>query len=406
MQVLVFEPKFVGHFLGFALQASKAYARLGDQVTLAVPAQARDSTQASVKLANLPEGVRVEYVVDVPPGYEKQVNAPHEARALRECLAMRAWDRVSIPSADFLLSGLMRDRPTRQSLRRVGADLILHNLQQVYSRIGKKARLHSLWDQLAVSLAKGLELYTVDPFVSSGRTRWPAGLWSNPVHPLPHFHDRWPQAASREAARERLGLAGDAKILGSIGDLGGRKGTELLIESFAASRPAPRTTLALYGIMSRPAKETLARYSDLVKSGQIVTRDEFLTDEEFRLFLSAVDSIWAGFPFQIGIASTLLHAAEAKRPVIASDFGCVGWMTQTYGLGRVVPARLDAMTEAIRWFGDQSSWEIDEAGAERLLATHTTENFARELTRRWSRLRTSQHGVADAPAAPAEGEAT
>jgi hypothetical protein len=382
MKVLVFEPKFVGHFLGFAAHACNAVRAVGCDVVLSVPQRAADSTQAAVKLGSLEPRVEVDFGFDVPVRYDKWVNARFETAALADQLERHRPDHVVVPSGDFVLPGLLRESRLRRRLGDLGTDLVLHNPRQVYPGIGKRDRLAGLWDQLAVSMSRRLTLHTVDPFATSKHTAWPLGLWGNPVRPLPHFHDRWPQRPSRTDARRALGLPATGRMLGSIGDLGRRKGTELLIKSFVRADPGPDVALVLFGILSRTAKALLEDLAPWRNSGRIVVRDEFVPECDFRNFLFAVDAIWAGFPWQIGIASTLLHAADAQLPAIASDYGCVGWMTRQYGLGRTYPAEEQAMTDAIRWFEEHTDWRPDPQGTQRLLDYHNTENFERHLTAR------------------------
>ena len=81
MRVLIYEPKYVGHFLGFATWAANAFARLGYDVVFAVPERAVDTQQAKVKLAQVLPSVDLQYVIDVPRQFDKWKNARFEANA-------------------------------------------------------------------------------------------------------------------------------------------------------------------------------------------------------------------------------------------------------------------------------------------------------------------------------------
>ncbi|MEM8946760.1 MAG: hypothetical protein AAGD11_16420 [Planctomycetota bacterium] len=381
MRVLIYEPKFVGHFLGFASVAAEAFAELGCDVTMMVPSLARETTQAKIKLANLPENVDVRFEVEVPKLYQKWENARLETAALTVALDRVPTDHLVLPSGDFVLAGLLSNGDLRRRLKSMpGVDLVMHNCQQVYPKLGIRQRTKCVLDRLAVSLARGIRLLTVDPFATSAASVSHMALIGNPVQPLPHFRDIPAHAPSQAEARLALGLPESGKFLGSIGDLGRRKGTELLIESFARSNPGDTDRLILFGLLSGTAKDVLKKHEKLIQQGKIIYRDSFVSNDDFRNFFYAMDAIWAGFPYQVGVASTQLYAAEAKRPVIASDYGAVGWLTREYGLGRTFPGKLESMSKAIAWFHGTENWHPDAEGLDRLLSYHTTENFNKHIT--------------------------
>ena len=386
MRVLIFEPKFVGHFLGFATITARAFAELGCRVTMVLPRLAEQTAQASIKLANLPENIEVRYSADVPKLYQRWANAKLETQALDLALDGVPTDHLVIPSGDFVLCGLLKNRQLRRRLQSLGGvDLVVHNCQQVYPQLGIRQTCWSLLDRLAVSLARGIRLHSVDPFATSSAASSHAALIGNPVHALPHFCEDPPNPPSQVEARAKLGLPSTGRMLGSAGDLGRRKGTELLLDSFVRSRPPQYGHLVLLGRLSGTAKQIIKENQPLVDQKQIICRDEFVPESDFANFFYAMDAIWAGFPRQIGIASTLLYAAAANRPVIASDYGCVGWMTEQFGLGKSQPATLAAMTDAISWYHETSDWRPDPQGVRRLLEYHTTENFNRHITQQLRR---------------------
>ena len=382
MRVLIFEPKYVGHFLGFAAVTAKAFSQLGCQVTLVFPRKAESTDQASIKLADLPDEVNICYTIDVPKLYMRWINAEFETEALSLVLDEISTDHLVLPSGDFVLSGLLKKGRLRRRLKALGGvDLVLHHCHQVYPDLGIRQRSKCFLDRIAVSLARGIRLMTVDPFATSSDSVSHMAIWGNPVQPLPHFRETILEPRGQDEARSSLGLPSDGKLLGSIGDLGRRKGTELLIKSFARSKPDPNNYLVLFGLLSETAKQELAEHQELVDRGQIISRDRFVSDDEFHQFFPAMDAIWTGFPHQIGIASTQLYAAEAARPVISSDYGAVGWLTNEYGLGRTFPGNVKSMASAIRWFQQQEDWRPNPDGLERLLDYHTTENFNEHMTR-------------------------
>lgn len=382
MRVLIFEPKFVGHFIGFAVVTANAFAQLGCKVTILLPKQAQDTPQAKIKLAHLPDNVEVRFAIDVPKLYQKWINAKFESEALALVLEEFPTDHLVLSSGDFVLTGLLKNGALRRRLKSLGSvDLVMHNCQQVYPKLGIRQRCLCIFDRLAVSLARGIRLLTVDPFATSAAAVSHMSLLGNPVHPLPHFREVPDNPISQAEARTLLGLPAEGRMLGSVGDLGRRKGTELLINSFARSNPQANDKLVLFGLLSGTAKQTLQQHRQLVDEGKIISRDSFVSDTDFFNFFYAMDALWAGFPHQVGIASTQLYAAVAQKPVISSNYGAVGWLTEEFGLGKAFPGTVEAMTEAIAWFLQAEEWSPDPEGLERLLTYHTTENFNEHITR-------------------------
>lgn len=381
MRVLVYEPKFVGHFLGFGAAAARAFAEAGAEVVLALSKQGRETPQAAIKLGGLPDRVRVDYACDVPKLYKKWVNARVETAALQRLLEEQPTDWLVVPSADFLVSGLLLRPGLRRRLGRLaGCDLVLHNCRQAYPDVGRR-EWPSVWlDRLAASLCPSGSLHTVDEYAVSESAAGPIAYGRQEAAFLPHFYEAQLGGVDRSAARARLGLAEEGRWVGSVGDLGRRKGTELLIESFARIDPAEGMRLALFGALSETAKETLQRHASLVESGRIVVRDQYVEESVFNDFFLAMDVVWAGYPRQVGMASTMLYAADARRPVVAVDYGGVAWTVRRYGLGVVGRRDPEALARAIREAADRPP---PAEGADAFLARNSTAGFNRALTARF-----------------------
>ena len=380
MRVLVYEPKFVGHFLGFATWSVNAYAKLGYESILCVPKQAEHTEQANVKLARVDPSVDVQYVIDTPLQFDKWSNARAEANSLVQDLARVKPDFLMVPSGDFLMCGLLRNGALRRAIGRLnGADFILHACPQAYPPLGPRDRLWKYLDRLCIDMSGSIRVHTVDPYATLDES----GAMSNfgkQVFPMPHPFDSL-EVRDRLETRDRLGLPHDRRIIASLGDLGVRKGTDLLLRSFFELNP-PGISLFLGGVLSKEVRGIVNEHKEWIDDGRIFLRDEFVSDDVFTDAFFAADALWAGYPRQIGIASILLFAAEARRPVLAANNGSVGWMTEEYGLGITFdPFSPNGAIDALRQYADQPSLEVDDAGAERLMAIHTLENYEREITR-------------------------
>ncbi len=284
-----------------------------------------------------------------------------------------------VPSGDFLLNGLLINRHLRRSLRRLqGADFILHNLAQAYPSWGPKDRLWRTLDRLAIDWAGRFRIHTVDPYATQPERHRRLSVLGTSVLPLPHPYEKL-TTRSASGARQRLGLPSDVRLLASLGDLTVRKGTDLLIRSFC-ELDSTELALVLYGVLSEEIRRMLADRGAWLRNGRIRVRDEFISEADFEDVLYAVDGLWVGYPRQIGMASLLLYAADVQRPVLASEFGCVGWMAREYGMGRTFCPSMDEACEALRWFSSATDFEPSVEGAQRLLAYHSLEGFEHRIT--------------------------
>lgn len=379
MRILIFEPKYVGHYLGFATWAANAFAERGHEVIFSVPVAAQGTPQAAVKLSTVDARVDLQYAIDVPQVYDCWKNARFESDALVRDVSRFRPELVVAPSGDFLVNGMLIHRPLRRALRKLaGADFIIHNLPQTYPTWGPRDSFWRWVDRLAVDFCRSVRLHAVDPYATlPSQRRW-LSVMGTTVRPIPHPYERLARLGQRDA-RERLGLPQSTRMLGSIGDLTVRKGTDLLLRSFFALDD-PNLTLALYGILSPEMRAIVAERSAWVEQGRIILRDEFVPDQVFTEALFAVDGLWVGYPRQIGISSLLLFAADTARPVLSSEFGSVGWMTREYGMGRTFQPDLAGATDALRWFAQGPAFVPDPTGAQRLLDYHSLANFGRHLT--------------------------
>ena len=71
----------------------------------------------------------------------------------------------------------------------------------------------------------------------------------------------------------------------------------------------------------------------------------------------------------------MVRAAAAGRPVIASDYGWVGWVTKEFGLGTAVNVRdIDAFSAAIESTLDRPAHLGGSEAANRFRKYHTVAN--------------------------------
>jgi hypothetical protein len=109
----------------------------------------------------------------------------------------------------------------------------------------------------------------------------------------------------------------------------------------------------------------------LTDRGRLHTIDRYLTEEEHDLALNAADFIGALHYRPIGSSGLLVRAAALRKPVLATDFGWIGWATNKFELGRTVN---------IEDFSSYSTGLTTMFSSQPILHAHKAQLFARYHT--------------------------
>jgi glycosyltransferase involved in cell wall biosynthesis len=154
---------------------------------------------------------------------------------------------------------------------------------------------------------------------------------------------------SQQQARQRLGIATDARLLLVYGDISMRKGIFALVEAAADAECSPRLHLLLAG-RNRHARqlESAASWQSLISRQRIHLLEGFVDEEQERALMVAADCMWVGYIDFYGVSSVMALAASNAMPVIGSDSGLVGYLTRKHGLGAVVePGNIASIVAAL-----------------------------------------------------------
>jgi glycosyltransferase involved in cell wall biosynthesis len=193
-------------------------------------------------------------------------------------------------------------------------------------------------------------------------------LIPEPVEALPEV--------DRVEARKVLGIPTEGRYVASVGGMGPRKGIDLLLAAFARSKLQADDRLLLVGKMAPPIRELVVReYGDLVRSGRLLTVDRYVSDFELGCGFLAGDVLVTPHPRQIGSSGTLVRSVAANRPIVASDFGWVGWVTENFGLGKAVRVEdTNAFAAALESSIGKAASDSMSEGAKRFKQYHTVQN--------------------------------
>jgi glycosyltransferase involved in cell wall biosynthesis len=165
------------------------------------------------------------------------------------------------------------------------------------------------------------------------------------VVPHGHYRGLYPDSITREAARERLGLPHDARVIAFVGWLRPYKGVAELIEAFErVAQPTARLVVA-----GRALDEDYAGHlRDLAGADpRVQLALGFVPDDELQVYLRAADIVAAPF-LEIFTSGSVVLAMSFGRAVIAPRRGCVAETVDEAGGILYDPADPAGLEEALR----------------------------------------------------------
>ena len=130
-------------------------------------------------------------------------------------------------------------------------------------------------------------------------------------------------------------------------------------------------------LMASPLVERLRRAERLIESNGYVTS---LQEEQA---FKAADIVWLGYRGHYGSSGVQVQAGVAGLPVLATDQGLVGRLTNDQGLGEAVPMEDPAaVATALARLADDSGLRARYgANGKRYFTSHTVENFGETVAR-------------------------
>jgi beta-1,4-mannosyltransferase len=148
----------------------------------------------------------------------------------------------------------------------------------------------------------------------------PDGRAKIAIIPHGHYQGAYPDTVTRAQARQRLGLADEAKVISFVGWVRSYKGVWELYEAFSKlDEPDARLVIAGQAVDGAYA----ARLTAAAKGDERIHLSiGFVPDEDLQLYLRAADVVAAPF-LEIFTSGSVLLAMSFERAVIAPRRGCV-----------------------------------------------------------------------------------
>ncbi len=380
MRLLVIEHSHAGHRFPYLRMLLPALCELGDQVTLAIPKDSVDTDEYRSQLAQFEDRLLID------PWLPSHAHRPmwYKPAEVREAISRARANYIYVPHADGYAQviGLRRSLGLPTIPRGIEAEGLVMRGAFAYPQPGLRASaqaalsmrlsMHGPWDRL----------HLLDPLVYNAM-KARGGVATDHLSLLP---DPVPamQAMTRSEARQRLGLPEAGRYIVSAGALDGRKGIDLLIRAFKQAKRVGDDRLLLAGRLASDMRSLVDREcKELVASDRMIALDRFLTDEEFNLAITAADVVCTPYRRHIGSASIAIRAAAAERFVLASNYGWLGHIVPTFGLGRVCDVEsIDVLSNELTSALDDAPRHTWGESAHRFVAFHSEANFVAAWTAR------------------------
>jgi hypothetical protein len=179
-------------------------------------------------------------------------------------------------------------------------------------------------------------LLTIDPTLAEFAARQGNPLFRKIQYvPDPTIqHDALP---SKAEARARLNVPRGARVILLYGSITVRKGASLLVEAAAAAECSHEIYVILAGEYFGPEEFlTSEAIQSLKAQGRIQIFNNFVDEEHERLLLAAADCMWGGYIDFYGVSGVMALAGRHAIPMLASEYGLVGYFMKKYSLGVII----------------------------------------------------------------------
>lgn len=224
-------------------------------------------------------------------------------------------------------------------------------------------------------------LYWLDPHAAkymNTRTT-PRNVW------LPDPVEReQPSAPDLERVRRNLGVPPNGRLWLVFGADIVRKGTREILRALPSGECARDVTLAFVGPIYQGQAQSLFDAVAEARprfAGNIVVHPEFVPENEVACYFHAASLVFTLYHHHMGSSGALVRAAAAGTPVLSTEFGLLGYLTQTRKLGFTCNVKHEvALRNALRQAAQGVfSRAFDPTSARQFALEHDKSTFARKL---------------------------
>ena len=143
---------------------------------------------------------------------------------------------------------------------------------------------------------------------------------------------------TRTAARKFLNISEEATIILVFGAINSRKGLNTLIKALNFPDVPKSTQIVIVGQQDQSINYLYKskEKDDLLKDGRLHVINRFVDDAVQQIVFVAADIVWLGYKNHFSMSGVLALAAIARRVVISTEDGLIGWHTREKSLGITV----------------------------------------------------------------------
>lgn len=138
--------------------------------------------------------------------------------------------------------------------------------------------------------------------------------------------------------RASLGLDEGKWVILLFGSLSWRKGVVDLLNATISNQWPPECQVLLMGRPDSDVQKQILRpeVQQAIRDRRVQVIDRYVTDTKRDAALAACDAVWCCYKQFYQMSGVLVLAGLARRPVVASCEGLIGWLTKKYNCGVVL----------------------------------------------------------------------
>lgn len=378
MRALITEQHYSGgHYLYWVASVVRGLDGVASEILVAIPPKAVETPQFKINLQPLRDRFTlVELSPDRPGNPAKMILRLSDIH--RDVIAQTRADALYLPTGDGTVDAL--------NLARLLGRNVLAKLQHSEVLLMRRPGAYGVPDprmpaaigNLSIRLGQWSRILTTCPIIArwlqsscGPRVASRATVAPDPIENFPLL--------SHSAARAKLGLPDDGRIVSALGMNDIRKGVDLLLDAFSASKGLRSTDrLLIAGPCSQQVRQHIsATRTALADPDRLIVLDQYCSHEELHTLACASDLVAVPYRSVTQPSGIAIRALAAHRPVISNNKGWFGYMVPLFSLGTMcnVESIPDFAAALVPALDNAAGYRLSPA-AQRLLAYQAPENFS------------------------------
>lgn len=221
-------------------------------------------------------------------------------------------------------------------------------------------------------------LFVLDPFAAEAVRSIGQSVFHTIHLPDPVSAD---PVVEQSELRGKLGIPHTRKVALLFGSLGPRKGTIEVLRSlpFLPIEQQSNLCVLLVGRVPASATPDLHRAIDTARrcsNAQILLVDDYVAEADVMDFFGLADVVLATYDEHVGMSGIQLRAAQAGKPILASNYGLLSELTHRFRLGLTVNPRVPRdVARGLRDLLVAPAAHIDKRMLAEFVAANSVESF-------------------------------